>query len=128
MCRAAGNNWRSGAVSLMTLHGSKGLEFPAVFVAGLRSGILPMQAADRSSDLEEERRLFYVGMTRAQQELILTTGPDPSSFVAELPASVLKEQPTVQPRGLWIKSACFKPAAQPNGCAAVLLFVRLLLI
>ena len=100
VCRAAGNNWRSGAVSLMTLHGSKGLEFPAVFVAGLRSGILPMQAADRSSDLEEERRLFYVGMTRAQQELILTTGPDPSSFVAELPASVLKEQanrPTSRP-------------------------------
>ena len=100
VCRAAGNNWRSGAVSLMTLHGSKGLEFPAVFVAGLRSGILPMQAADRSSDLEEVRRLFYVGMTRAQQELILTTGPDPSSFVAELPASVLKEQanrPTSRP-------------------------------
>lgn len=50
----------------MTLHASKGLEFPAVLLAGLKAGSLPLETKGRPADLEEERRLFYVGMTRRQ--------------------------------------------------------------
>ena len=64
--RAAGKGWESGAVRLMTLHGAKGLEFPAVILAGVKQGALPLESSARPADLEEERRLFYVGMTRAQ--------------------------------------------------------------
>lgn len=59
-------------VSLMTLHASKGLEFPVVFVTGCEEGLLPLNVAGMSSDPEEERRLFYVGMTRAKGTLYLT--------------------------------------------------------
>ena len=83
------------AVQLMTLHMAKGLEFPLVFIAGLEDGILPMTRED--SPLEEERRLCYVGMTRARQQLVLThayerlifgrtsSGLIPSRFLQELP-------------------------------------------
>ena len=91
MSRAAGKGWESGAVRLMTLHGSKGLEFPAVFVAGVKAGKLPLEAKGRPSDVEEERRLLYVGMTRAREELVLTTAPEPSCFLEALPGSVLRE-------------------------------------
>ncbi len=91
LCRAAGRGWESGAVRLMTLHGSKGLEFPAVFLAGVKAGTLPLESQGRPADLEEERRLLYVGMTRAREELILTTGPEPSPFLADLPDSVVRE-------------------------------------
>ena len=90
--RAAGPGWKSGAVRLMTLHGSKGLEFPAVFLAGLQAGMLPLEPANHSADLEEERRLFYVGMTRAREELILTAAPPFSSFLEELPDGVLRQE------------------------------------
>jgi len=61
------------AVTLMTLHSSKGLEFPVVCIAGLEEGLLPFysNSIDRG-DLEEERRLFYVGITRTQKKLYLT--------------------------------------------------------
>ena len=72
----------SGAVRLMTLHGAKGLEFPTVILAGLEKGQMP-QERDGSS-LEEERRLFFVGITRAREELILTCGGEPSSFLKEV--------------------------------------------
>lgn len=63
---------RADRVTLMTLHASKGLEFPVVFIVGCEEGIIPYQRPGKTFDLEEERRLFYVGMTRAQHKLILT--------------------------------------------------------
>lgn len=90
--RAAGKGWESGAVQLMTLHGSKGLEFPAVFVAGINTGTLPLESQGRPADVEEERRLFYVGMTRAREELLLTAGPESSPFLHDLPDCVQIER------------------------------------
>ena len=63
---------RADRVTLMSLHASKGLEFPVVFVVGCEAGLLPYMPANREVDTDEERRLFYVGMTRAQRRLILT--------------------------------------------------------
>jgi DNA helicase-2/ATP-dependent DNA helicase PcrA len=63
---------RADRVALMTLHAAKGLEFPVVFMVGCEEGLLPYQREGKAFDLEEERRLFYVGMTRAQQKLIMT--------------------------------------------------------
>jgi DNA helicase-2/ATP-dependent DNA helicase PcrA len=58
------------AVSLMTLHNAKGLEFPVVFITGLEDGLFPLaKAYDNPALLEEERRLFYVGITRAERKL-----------------------------------------------------------
>lgn len=96
--RAAGKGWESGAVRLMTLHGSKGLEFPAVILAGVKAGALPLESSAHPADLEEERRLFFVGMTRAREELILTTTNEPSVFVDELPESVSRETVCRRPR------------------------------
>lgn len=86
----------TNAVTLMTLHSSKGLEFPVVMITGLEEGILPFysSAIDRI-ELEEERRLLYVGMTRAKERLFLTrtkmryrfgepTYPGPSRFLSEI--------------------------------------------
>lgn len=92
--------------SLMTLHNAKGLEFPVVFVAGLEEGLFPLaRTLDQPSELEEERRLFYVGITRAEQKLILTTarrrrrGRDwmdsiPSSFLEAIPSELLEVRRT----------------------------------
>lgn len=67
------NNENGDAVSLMTLHSAKGLEFPVVFLIGMEEGIFPhSRALFDQSEMEEERRLAYVGMTRAKEELFLT--------------------------------------------------------
>ncbi len=60
-------------VTLMTLHNAKGLEFPTVFIAGMEEGLFPLgRAYDDPETLEEERRLFYVGITRAEDKLVLS--------------------------------------------------------
>lgn len=74
---SAGDN----VVSLMTLHAAKGLEFPVVFMVGLEEGLFPSSRSDNSvEELEEERRLAYVGMTRAMEELFLTFAGSRYSF------------------------------------------------
>ena len=83
-------------VQLMTLHASKGLEFPHVFLIGMEEGILPHQTSLDEDNVEEERRLAYVGITRAQQTLTFSLckerrqygeviKPEPSRFLLELP-------------------------------------------
>ncbi len=89
-------------VSLMTLHSAKGLEFPVVFIAGIEEGLLPhARSLQKESDLEEERRLCYVGITRAQQKLFLTCTRSrqqygtrmpqgPSRFLNEIPKELIE--------------------------------------
>ena len=85
----------SGAVRLMTLHAAKGLEFPAVFLAGLEEGQLPLVRMKEETDLEEERRLFFVGITRAKRSLTLVCGRKQSPFLR----SLLKEIEVVSVKG-----------------------------
>ncbi|MCD9465284.1 ATP-dependent DNA helicase Rep [Photobacterium phosphoreum] len=88
-------------VQLMTLHASKGLEFPYVFLIGAEEGILPHQTSIDEDNVDEERRLAYVGITRAQRELTFTLckerrqygeliKPEPSRFLYELPQDDLE--------------------------------------
>lgn len=87
--------YTSGAVRLMTLHGAKGLEFPVVFLCGVEKGSLPLERKGEPVEMEEERRLFFVGMTRAREELILTSGGESSVFAEELPVEVQRETPRI---------------------------------
>jgi uncharacterized protein (TIGR00375 family) len=105
--RCGGKTYKADSVTLMTFHAAKGLEFPVVIVCGVRKGSLPLE--NRKQDIkkvsyelktnqleinhvEEERRLFYVGMTRAEDELILVTSAEPSPFLADIPQEgVLRE-------------------------------------
>jgi len=102
-------NWQSDAVTLITAHSAKGLEFPVVFVVGLEEGLFPhARSLDDAWQLEEERRLFYVALTRAKERAFLTyaqrrgwlTGKwgearyaptDPSRFLNEVPLTLLEE-------------------------------------
>ena len=95
------------AVSLMTLHMAKGLEFRVVFITGVEEGIIPY-IKNEQCDMEEERRLFYVGMTRASNELFLiharkrflygqTRFPAPSPFLADIPET-LRQHTTIHDR------------------------------
>ena len=94
---------RAARVWMMTMHAAKGLEFPVVVIAGLEEGLFPhARAFEDEGELEEERRLCYVGMTRARQRLVLTSaarrrtfgeykGTNPSRFLEEVPAELLEQ-------------------------------------
>ena len=96
--RTAKKNYVQNAVTLLTLHGSKGLEFPVVFLAGVDAGCLPLEGASYPTDLEEERRLLFVGMTRAKEELYLLTSGSPSTFLEDIPAPLLSREQAPLPR------------------------------
>jgi DNA helicase-2/ATP-dependent DNA helicase PcrA len=93
---------RADRVSLLTLHAAKGLEFPVVFIVGCEEGLLPLAFGDEeTADVDEERRLFFVGLTRAQQTLVLThararicrgrrTERHPSPFLRDLADELLE--------------------------------------
>lgn len=82
---------KAGAVRVMTFHAAKGLEFPAVILAGLGEENMPLRHAGEETNAEEERRLLFVGMTRAREELILSVPGAPSSFLSVLPSAVQQE-------------------------------------
>jgi DNA helicase-2/ATP-dependent DNA helicase PcrA len=98
------------AVTLMTLHNAKGLEFPVVFIGGLEDGLFPLaKAYDDPALLEEERRLFYVGITRAERKLYLTHAEErrrngefmpskASSFLVAIPEDMLEQRMTIKVR------------------------------
>lgn len=87
--RSGSKVYSPDAVSLMTVHGAKGLEFPVAFICGVNDGLIPLKNNVLTFDIDEERRLFYVGVTRARDELVLITSRTPSPFVAGLPAGLL---------------------------------------
>lgn len=105
------------AVVLMTLHSAKGLEFPVVFIPGMEEGIFPgNQSMFSEEDLEEERRLAYVGITRAKKKLYLISSQQrmlygqtsrnmPSRFLREIPSSVIDDQSVVARRNTGFTSA-----------------------
>ena len=110
---------RSARVLLMTLHSAKGLEFPVVVLAGLEEGLFPhSRASEDEAELEEERRLCYVGITRARTRLVLTSaarrrvfgdyqGTQPSRFLDEIPSDLVEQEfstyssPHAGTRGGW---------------------------
>ena len=85
--------YHAGAVTLMTLHGAKGLEFPVTILCGVQQGKIPLESETYSTDLEEERRLFYVGMTRAKEELIRVSAGEESEFLQKLKQDVIQREP-----------------------------------
>lgn len=105
------------AVVLMTLHSAKGLEFPVVFIPGMEEGIFPgNQSMFSEEDLEEERRVAYVGITRAKKKLYLISSQQrmlygqtsrnmPSRFLREIPSSVIDDQSVVARRSTGFTSA-----------------------
>ena len=117
------------AVTLMTLHNAKGLEFPLVFITGLEEGLFPLSRThDAPKELEEERRLFYVGITRAKRKLFLSharsrrrngeTMPSvPSSFLRGIPETMIEQRATVRlratGRGVLPQSAAMRRPGEP---------------
>ncbi|MCG3206679.1 MAG: ATP-dependent DNA helicase Rep [Anaerolineae bacterium] len=100
---------RADRVTLMSLHASKGLEFAVVFIVGCEENLLPYRRGDEEPDLAEERRLFYVGMTRARQKLVLTHARSrflfgqsranpPSRFVSDIENALKELRETARPK------------------------------
>jgi len=97
---------RDARVMMMTMHSAKGLEFPVVVIAGLEEGLFPhSRSSEDEAELEEERRLCYVGITRAQRRLVLTSAArrrtfgeyqstEPSRFIDEIPRELIEEVPS----------------------------------
>ena len=105
------------AVSLMTLHSAKGLEFPVVFMVGLEQGLLPhFRSIDDPLSLEEERRLCYVGITRAQEQLFLSYATERRQFWgardATVPSQFLGELPTDLVNTNAVKKVIYRPKPQ----------------
>jgi DNA helicase-2/ATP-dependent DNA helicase PcrA len=110
---------REARVLMMTMHSAKGLEFPVVVIAGLEEGLFPhSRSAEDEAELEEERRLCYVGITRARTKLVLTSAArrrvfgdyqstQPSRFLDEIPPDLVEQEfssytsPYAAPRGGW---------------------------
>jgi DNA helicase-2/ATP-dependent DNA helicase PcrA len=101
--------------TLMTLHNAKGLEYDAVFIIGCEEGVFPHMRSIEEGNLEEERRLCYVGVTRARQRLYLTYARRrslhggrgynlPSRFLAEIPETLIERETTASPTG-WARGA-----------------------
>jgi DNA helicase II / ATP-dependent DNA helicase PcrA len=112
-----------GLVTLMTLHNAKGLEYPIVFIIGCEEGVFPHSRALDEGGLEEERRLCYVGITRAERDLYLTYARTrtifgarnyglPSRFIAEIPAELTdREQQQARPGGFRARATSWGPSA-----------------
>ena len=117
----------------MTLHNAKGLEYDAVFMIGCEEGVFPHMRSIEEGNLEEERRLCYVGVTRARQRLYLTYARRrslhggrgynlPSRFLGEIPETLVERQTTASPTG-WARGAALggalgaaRAAAAPRRC------------
>ena len=107
---AAGAGPDADAITLMTMHNAKGLEFPVVFITGLEDGLFPLaKAYDDPPLLEEERRLFYVGITRAERKLYITFAEErrrngefmasrQSSFLDGIPETMIEKRSTIKVR------------------------------
>ena len=117
-----------GMATLMTLHNAKGLEYPIVFMIGMEEGVFPHSRALDEGGLEEERRLCYVGITRAMRDLYLTyarrrnvfgaVSPGlPSRFLQELPADLLDEESRPAPRGAGMLGRASSWASAAAGAA-----------
>jgi DNA helicase-2/ATP-dependent DNA helicase PcrA len=124
--QAAGEDQDVDRVTLMTLHSAKGLEFPIVFLIGLEEGIFPhKRSLDDPTQLEEERRLAYVGITRAKEQLVLTNAyrrmlygePQrgvPSRFLKEVPEDLTKtiESPLLKAQQQLLRTPSDSPMAR----------------
>lgn len=122
---------RGNAVVMMTLHSAKGLEFPVVFLVGMEEGIFPhSRALLEEVEMEEERRLAYVGITRAEEELFLTRAlmrtlygqtkmNAPSRFIEEIPEHLIQPEGIVQQRLAARNGRVDSRAAQPQQRAGV---------
>ena len=101
-------NSETDAVTLMTLHAAKGLEFPTVFLSGLEEGLLPhSRSLLKSEDIEEERRLMYVGITRAMDNLYLTNARSRMYFGSgefQFPAGLFRNRGGESRKSLKIKN------------------------
>jgi DNA helicase-2/ATP-dependent DNA helicase PcrA len=106
----------SSLLTLMTLHNAKGLEFPVVFIAGMEEGVFPHQRALDEQNVEEERRLAYVGITRAMDRLYLVHARArtlwgaaqynmPSRFLGEIPDRLIEKQAVGSRTARWAGSS-----------------------
>ena len=109
-------------VTLMTLHNAKGLEFAAVFVIGMEQNLFPHVRSIEEANLEEERRLFYVAITRARERLTLTYARQrtlfgdrgfnaPSQFLSEIPGELVEREGAPEPRSWQSRSTAWSPHA-----------------
>ena len=106
--RAAAHAHERQAVTLMTLHAAKGLEFPRVYLIGLEEGLMPHQRAVDEDTVEEERRLMYVGITRAQRSLTITWSGSRAKYgtrIASMPSRFLFEMTDSEPPPQWRPAA-----------------------